>query len=114
MCAGVLPVNVVFSVVCQIIVDHSTDTLHIQTSAGNISGHHDRGGALLERCQSLLSVVLTPVTVHGTGSHSDPVQHVGHEVAGVLPGHEHQHQLSPLELVPEQIHQLLVLVFSRS
>jgi hypothetical protein len=41
----------------------------------------------------ILSPYLSPVTVHGAGPDADPVEHVGHEVAGVLPRHKHQHQV---------------------
>ncbi len=31
--------------------------------------------------------------MHGAGPDADPVEHVGHKVAGVLPRHKHQHQV---------------------
>merc|ERR1719483_1058171 len=54
-------VHIVLSVISQIIVDNSSDTLHIKPSGCHICCHQHRHRTLLERSQCFLSVILGSV-----------------------------------------------------
>ena len=67
----------------------------------------------LVRLSLLNSVYLCAVAMHGAGPYAHAIQHIGHEVARVLPGHKDEDQVAGRgEPLPEQLHQLLVLVLA--
>ena len=55
--------DVVLAIVGIVVIDDELDIVHVQTSGGDIRGHEDGGGALLELAQHPVPLLLLLVTV---------------------------------------------------
>ena len=61
------PVDVVLALVGVVVVNDKLNVIHVQTTAGDISGHEDAGRAVLELTKYPVSLLLLLVTVDAHG-----------------------------------------------
>ena len=91
-----------------VVVDHQRDVLDVETTSGHRGGDQDVLGAVLQRSERVLTLLLALATVQRTGQVVHLVQTLGQHVHALLLVHEDDHRR--LEATTEHLQQLLALV----
>mmetsp|Transcript_9793 Transcript_9793/g.17300 ORF Transcript_9793/g.17300 Transcript_9793/m.17300 type:complete len:217 (+) Transcript_9793:701-1351(+) len=102
--------DVIFSIVGRVKVDHHLDALNIEPTGCNICRHHDGGPANLESMESSITLSLFTVSVNGHTRNAVPLlERTGQLITHPLGGSENEHTVLGTNLL-EQLQQFILLL----
>ena len=105
-------VHVGFGDIGQIVVEHKTEVVNIDTAGSNICGHQYAGFACLKILQSLLSGILAFVAMNGFGALSG-LNQIFHNAVGAMFGTvKHQQAVNIASLLQQMQQQVALVCFA--